>query len=146
MQRTDVLVGPVLQGVYDALTTGASAITAFVVGRGERPKDSTGKHILPPYAVMFMFPGGDQDGPLNDSMADAVFRVRIAGAGKTSTEALNVSDACTKRMHKENIKITGRKVRRVTKLTSNDGEDRDDDVATPLFFHNTIWEIDTTPA
>lgn len=145
-ERTDVLLKPHFDGVYNALTAGSDPITAFPIGKAERPKTSAGKFEKPPYAILSIFPGGEQDGPINDSQADAVIRFRIAAAGKSSNEALQVSDACTKRMHRENITIANRKVRSVKKLTSNSGQDRDDDVATPLFFEVYIWEVDTVPA
>lgn len=142
-QRTDVLIKPVTDGVLNALTAGPQAITAFPIAVGGRPKDATGKLILPPYAYFELFPGGEMDGPLSDSQADMEFRIRIVGVGKSADEAHNVSDACTKRMHKEYISIAGRKVRTVRRVTSNAGDERDDDTATPLYFHVVIWEIDT---
>lgn len=137
--RTTVLMKPIYDGVWDSL----DVITQFEIGRNERPKDSTGKFLNPPYAVLSIFPGGDQDGPLSDSQVDVTIRFRVLAVGKTASEALVVSDFCAARMKPSLITITGRTVRRISKLSATSGMDRDDDVATPLFFDIQLYDVDT---
>lgn len=131
---------PIFDGVWDAL----DAITQFETGRNERPK--SGNELLnPPYAVLSIIPGGDQDGPLSDSQVDVTIRFRVIAAGKSHSEALVVSDMCAAEMKPSKITITGRTVRRISKVAASSGADRDDDVATPIFFDIQIYEVDTVP-
>ena len=137
--RTPVLIKPIFDGVVASL----DAITQFVIGKNERPKTASGKFILPPYAVLSVFPGGSQDGPLSDSQVDVTIRFRVLSVGKSSNESLVVSDLCATRMKPSLITIAGRTVRSISRSTGSSGQDRDDDVATPLFFQTEIYEVDT---
>ena len=137
--RTTVLMKPIFDGVYASL----DAIAQFETGRNERPKTTTGKFIDPPYAVLSIFPGGVQDGPLSDSQVDVTVRFRVAAVGKSESEALVVADMCAARMKPSLVTVSGRTVRRISKLSASSGSSRDDDVATPLFFSIEIYDVDT---
>ena len=142
MSRTDVLAYDHYIGVFDTL----KVITQFEIGEGERPKGVTNEFLDPPYAVLFLLPGGDQEGPISDSQADVVLRFQVTAVGKSQREAISVLDYCAKRMHKAYITVTGRKVRNLLKVLASNGVRRDDDVATPVFYCFQQWELDTTPA
>jgi len=149
MSRTVVNRSEHVTAVIDHLR---ASISAFPIGDGYRPviesadPDLDAKYEDPPYAIVFLRPGGILDGPISDSEADTVFSIQITGVGNTQTEALTVSDICLKYMDKGSITIPNRKIRNISKSISSDGAQRDDDVPTPVYYSFEIYDIDTVPA
>lgn len=138
---TDILVHPHYTGVLENL----QKITQFRIGEGERPR--AGNVFLdPPYAVLYVLTGGDLDGPLSDTQADATIRFQITAVGRSEPEALAVQDICTARMKKANVTVTDRRVRRLWRSAGSNGVRRDDDLPTPLFYCYQQWDLETTPA
>lgn len=147
--RTVINRSELIEGVLSALQTN---ISSFKIGDGIRPviesvdPDKDRKYYDPPYAVLHLRPGGDLDGPLTDSQADAVFSVQITAVGNTQIEALRVQDTCAKYMDRSYITIPNRKIRTIKKDFASNGTERDDDVPTPVYYSFEIYDIDTTPA
>lgn len=147
--RTVVKRSEHLTAVLDTLQAN---VTAFPVSDGLRPvydsidADLDGKHIPPPYAIVFFLSGGTMDGDLADSQADVEFRFQITAVGNTQTEAMVVQDVCAQFMQKELISVPSRRVRNVSKSLASEGAKRDDDVPTPIFYSFEVYLLDTTPA
>ena len=134
------------------LTHLQSSITAFPIGDGIRPvvesanPDLDDKHEDPPYAILFLRPGGIQDGPISDSQADVRLAFQITEVGKTQTEALVVTDTCAQYMDPSLFTIPNRKIRDISKSVASDGAQRDDDVPTPVYYSFEVYDVDTVPA
>jgi hypothetical protein len=141
MTRTTVSIEDHKDGILNALY---AAGLAFPIGDHE-VRLRGGLEVNPPYAILFLLTGGEQDGPINDSVADVGIRFQITGVGKTVVEAMRVIDQTRSVIKEENITITGRRVRRVIPISASSGAQRDDALPKPVFYCYDVWTLDTTP-
>lgn len=142
MSRTTVSLEDHKDGILNALNAGG---LGFPIGDHTDPLRG-GLEVNPPYAILFLITGGEQDGPLSDTAADVALRFQITGVGKTAVEALRVIDQTRAVMKAENITVSGRRVRRLVTVTASSGVQRDDAVPTPVFYGYDVWSLETTPA
>lgn len=141
MTRTTTLLEDHTQAL---LTTLGAA--AFDVGDGVAPRNADKSEIDPPYAVLHSIPGGRFDGPLSDSQADVTLLYQITSVGETRQQAQVIIDVCRALMKKDNVTVTGRKVRDLKHSTPNAGVVADHDLPNPLFYGYDRYVLDTTPA
>lgn len=141
MARTTTL----LEDHTQALLTTLAPIP-LPVGDGVAPRDADESEIDPPYVVLYSLPGGQFDGPLNDSQADVTLVYQITSVGLTRQQAQVAIDVCRVLMKRNNVTVPNRRVRDLRHLTPNSGVIRDDDLPNPLFYGYDRYELDTTPS
>ena len=139
--RTTVSLEDHTDGVLTMLNT-----TTIPIGDGVAPRDVDKTEQDPPYAVLYLLPGGDFDGPLSDSQGDMTFMYQVTSVGETRQQAQVVADIIRTVFKRENLTILNRTVRDVRLETPNSGTVRDDDLPNPLFYGYDRYEVDTTPS
>ncbi len=141
MARTTTILEDHTQALLDTLDP-----APISVGDGVAPRNPDKSEKDPPYVVLYSLPGGQFDGPLNDSQADVSLIYQITAVGTTRQQAQVAIDVCRALMKRNNVTVPNRRVRDLRHLTPNSGVIRDDDLPNPLFYGYDRYELDTTPS
>jgi hypothetical protein len=86
----------------------------------------------------------DRDGPLNADQADGWYEHQVTSVGDTREQAQGLSDELTALVLSASLTVTGYTVG-PTKLTTDVGVERDDDVEPPIYYTIQMFTTFLTP-
>lgn len=148
--RTPVYVAPQIRGIIamlEAVHPGQDQ--PFPIGQWYRPQDADKRFKQAPYVMVRVYPSADQmTGSLDDTQTDTIIRVQLLATGRTANEALEVSDWTRTFMQRARLEpylaAENRAVMDLRLMVSAGGLTRDDDLPTPMYLSQDLYELRTT--
>lgn len=121
--------------------------TDLVVGDHKAPKSPDGA-VVAPCVVLYLRPGGQQSGALDQPEQDAWLPFQLTCVGKMAAQAMWVADVAHTALTSSPLAVTGRSVARLRRTVFGSSAQRDDDTSPPLFYvpvEYRLWTLTTDP-